>query len=85
MAGSGSIAGTTAPLPSTGAAKNRLYVLESANNAAGRTSHNDRARGSARIEAELLTDVQQRLVLLSRDMDNHHGQRVPHQPAVSRN
>ena len=28
MAGSGSIAGTTAPLPSTGAAKNRLYVLE---------------------------------------------------------
>ena len=37
------------------------------------------------LEAELLTDVQQRLVLLSRDMDNHHGQRVPHQPAFSRN
>ena len=36
------------------------------------------------LEAELLTDVQQRLVLLSRDMDNHNGQRVPHQPALSR-
>ena len=36
------------------------------------------------LEAELLTDVQQRLVLLSRDMDNHNGQRVPHQPAFSR-
>src|SRR5258707_2241867 len=35
------------------------------------------------LEAELLTDVQQRLALLSRDMDNHNGQRVPHQPALS--
>ena len=36
------------------------------------------------LEAELLTDVQQRLVLLSRDMENQNGQRIPHQPAVSR-
>src|SRR6188472_1023263 len=36
------------------------------------------------LEAELLTDVQQRLALLSRDMDNHNGQRVLHQPALSR-
>ena len=37
------------------------------------------------LEAELLTDVQQRLVLLSRDMDNQqHGQSIPHQPALSR-
>ena len=36
------------------------------------------------LEAELLTDVQQRLVLLSRDMDNHNGQRFPHQPAFAR-
>jgi hypothetical protein len=36
------------------------------------------------IEAELLTDVQQRLALLSRDMDSHNGQRIPHQPALSR-
>ena len=36
------------------------------------------------IEAEMLTDVQQQLVLLSRDMDNHNGQRVPHQPAFPR-
>ena len=36
------------------------------------------------LEAELLTDVQQRLALLSRDMDNHNGQRIPHQPAFSR-
>ena len=35
------------------------------------------------LEAELLTDVQQRLALLSRDMDNHNGQRVLHQPAVT--
>ena len=33
------------------------------------------------LEAELLTDVQQRLVLLSRDMDNHNGQRIPYRPA----
>ena len=36
------------------------------------------------LEAELLTDVQRRLALLSRDMDNHNGQRIPHQPALSR-
>ena len=36
------------------------------------------------LEAEMLTDVQQRLALLSRDMDNHNGQRIPHQPAFSR-
>jgi hypothetical protein len=36
------------------------------------------------LEAELLTDVQQRLALLSREMDNHNGQRVPHQPAFPR-
>ena len=30
------------------------------------------------LEAELLTDVQRRLALLSRDMDNHNGQRVLH-------
>ena len=30
------------------------------------------------LEAELLTDVQQRLALLSRDMDNHNGHRVLH-------
>jgi hypothetical protein len=35
------------------------------------------------LEAELLTDVQQRLALLSRDMDNHNGQRVPYQPALT--
>ena len=28
------------------------------------------------LEAEILTDVQQRLALLSRDMDNHNGHRV---------
>lgn len=33
------------------------------------------------LEAEILTDVQQRLVLLSRDMDTHNGHRVLHQPA----
>ena len=36
------------------------------------------------LEAEMLTDVQQRLALLSRDMDNHNGQRIPYQPAFSR-
>ena len=36
------------------------------------------------LEAELLTDVQQRLVLLSRDMENQNGQRIPYQPALSR-
>ena len=34
------------------------------------------------LEAELLTDVQQRLALLSRDMDNHNGHRVLHQSTV---
>ena len=37
----------------------------------------------AALESELLTDVQQRLALLSRDMDNHNGQRIPHQPTFS--
>ena len=36
------------------------------------------------LEAEILTDVQQRLVLLSRDMDNHNGHRVLHQPTFPR-
>ena len=36
------------------------------------------------LEAELLTDVQHRLALLSRDMENQNGQRIPHQPAFSR-
>ena len=36
------------------------------------------------LEAELLVDVQQRLALLSRDMDNHNGHRVPHQPTFER-
>ena len=36
------------------------------------------------LEAETLVDVQQRLAVLSRDMDNHNGQRIPHQPALSR-
>jgi hypothetical protein len=35
------------------------------------------------LEAELLTDVQQRLVLLSRNMDNEYGQRITHQPAFT--
>ena len=34
------------------------------------------------LEAEILTDVQQRLVLLSREMDNHNGHRVLHQPTL---
>jgi hypothetical protein len=32
------------------------------------------------LEAEILTDAQQRLALLSRDMDNHNGHRILHQP-----
>jgi hypothetical protein len=36
------------------------------------------------LEAEILVDVQQRLAVLSRETDNHNGQRVPHQPALSR-
>ena len=35
------------------------------------------------LEAETLTDIQQRLALLSRDMDNKNGHRVLHQPAVA--
>jgi hypothetical protein len=35
------------------------------------------------LEAEILTDVQQRLALLSRDMDNHNGHRIAHQPTVA--
>jgi hypothetical protein len=34
------------------------------------------------LEAEILTDVQQRLVLLAREVDNHNGQRLPHQQAL---
>jgi hypothetical protein len=34
------------------------------------------------LEAEVLTDVQRRLVLLSREMDNHNGQRGLRQPAL---
>ena len=36
------------------------------------------------LEAEILTDVQQRLALLSRDMDNHNGHHVIHQPTFPR-
>ena len=36
------------------------------------------------LEVETLIDVQHRLALLSRDMDNFNGQRVLHQPAFSR-
>jgi len=36
------------------------------------------------LEAEILTDVQQRLASLSRDMDNNNGHRVPYQPALAR-
>ena len=36
------------------------------------------------VEAEILTDVQQRLALLSRDMDNHNGHHVIHQPTFPR-
>jgi len=35
------------------------------------------------LEAETLTDIQQRLALLSRDMDNKNGHRVLHQPTVA--
>ena len=34
------------------------------------------------IEAEILTDVQQRLALLSRDMDKPNGHHILHQPTV---
>ena len=36
------------------------------------------------LEAEILTDVQQRLVLLSQEMDNHNGHHVVHQPTFPR-
>jgi hypothetical protein len=36
------------------------------------------------LEAEILTDVQQRLVLLSQEMDNRHGHHVIHQPTFPR-
>ena len=36
------------------------------------------------LVAELLTDVQHRLAVLSRDMDTQNGQRIPHQPAFPR-
>ncbi len=38
----------------------------------------------AALEAELLTDVQQRLAFLSRDMDTHNGHNVLHQPTFPR-
>src|SRR6187397_429311 len=34
------------------------------------------------LEAETLTDVQQRLAFLSRDMNNPNGQRIPYQPPL---
>jgi hypothetical protein len=37
------------------------------------------------LEAETLIDVQQRLAVLSRNMDNHNGHRVLHQPTFPRN
>ena len=36
------------------------------------------------LEAEILVDVQQRLALLSRGMDNRNGHSILHQPALSR-
>ena len=34
-------------------------------------------------EAEMLTEIQQRPALLSRDMDDHNGHRVLHQPTFT--
>ena len=34
------------------------------------------------LEGELLIEIQQRLALLSREMDNHNGHRVLHQSAL---
>ena len=34
------------------------------------------------LEAEVLTDVQQRLVTLTRNLDNHNGRHIVHQPTV---
>ena len=36
------------------------------------------------LEGELLIEIQQRLALLSRDMDNHNGHHVIHQPSFPR-
>ena len=36
------------------------------------------------LEGELLIEIQQRLALLSRDMDNHNGHGVLHQPTFPR-
>ncbi len=36
------------------------------------------------LEAEILIDVQQRLAVLSRDLDNHNGHRVLHQATFPR-
>ena len=38
----------------------------------------------AALEAEILIDVQQRLAFLSRDMDNHNGHDLLHQPTFPR-
>ena len=35
------------------------------------------------LESETLINIQQRLALLSRDMDSHNGQRVLHQPTFT--
>ena len=35
------------------------------------------------LEAEMLTDVQHRLALLTRNMDNQNGLRFPHQPTFA--
>ena len=37
------------------------------------------------IEAEMLTDVQRRLALLTRDMENHNGYLVHHSQTIPRN
>ena len=34
------------------------------------------------LEAEMLTDVQRRLALLTQNMDNHNGHRILHQSTV---
>ena len=36
------------------------------------------------LEAETLTDVQQRLAVLSQDIGNHNGHRLIHQPTFPR-
>jgi hypothetical protein len=37
------------------------------------------------LEAETLIDIQQRLAALTRDIGNHNGHRVLHQPTFPRN